>query len=324
MARIRTVNMTPTELRTWAKDDRSNLTGTPSTEHYLHVLPGLLELSRWDADAETKVRFVENLNQAHLARNPLFEDEVQHSGWSQSHLALLCRGHDPSKPSSCVYSEDQHWLIEHPGAAVRRRNPKRSFEEDEDFWGLDEGSVFDEEKLEASREEGAARARAFIAEKQRVAEKIAYAKERAAMPRPHLREPSGRRFEGNSFRELTRIFRELEKGREDATDEFIDNGSVFDHYAGDRLLYQLMLPCVGAAPRKIDSTYREIARLYEHLENILENWDRLPTGHGKQSTWYLTFYMRLLLAFGCLLDVLGQSEEALLKTYQDFYAPYEY
>jgi hypothetical protein len=147
-----TVNMTPGELRAWAKDPRHRLAGNVGNRtgwKSLTRIPDLLEKprSKWtDQDPKnlkthevlrmsdwTFARKVGNFNWRHIKsdKDKLFGREVGRSGYSKRHIGLLNWGHDPGKPDSPIYEDDLAWLDENPGAYQRRKgredNPTSPF-----------------------------------------------------------------------------------------------------------------------------------------------------------------------------------------------------
>ena len=111
-----TVNMNHKELADWLENPR-NLLASLETGHI-----SLRRLVQGDHHTDPAfARKVDNFNNRHAAQGRLFGQEVGHSGWSKRAIALRNWGHDPSKPSSPLYSADQDWLADHAGTAQRRK-----------------------------------------------------------------------------------------------------------------------------------------------------------------------------------------------------------
>jgi hypothetical protein len=111
-----TVNMNHKELTDWLENPR-NLLASLDTGHI-----SLRRLVQGDHFIDPEfARKVDNFNNRHSAQGRLFGQEAGHSGWSKRAIALRNWGHDPSKPSSPLYSADQDWLADHAGTAQRRR-----------------------------------------------------------------------------------------------------------------------------------------------------------------------------------------------------------
>lgn len=115
-------NMTPRELRAWAKNPRHRLASTATGHASLRRLPRLLETPRreWTTADHAFARKVDAFIARHSTQAAVFGHEVARSGYSRRHIALMNWGHNPSKPSSPLRSADRHWLNDHPGAAQRR------------------------------------------------------------------------------------------------------------------------------------------------------------------------------------------------------------
>lgn len=117
------VNMSADELAAWRARGTWRLAGTTEGHRALREL----EAAKATPPAQRTERHKKRLKKAsaffarHSAQSPLFGGEVGRSGYSARHIGFLNWGHDPTKPSSSLYEQDQDWLYRHPGAAARRR-----------------------------------------------------------------------------------------------------------------------------------------------------------------------------------------------------------
>lgn len=118
------VNMSPGELRAWAKNPWHKLASTSTGLASLRRIPGLLEkrISDWTSEDYKFARKVLGFNKRHLTgkTHNLFGKPARAGvPWSKRAIALKNWGHDPSKSSSPAFEEHREWLKEHG----RKSNP---------------------------------------------------------------------------------------------------------------------------------------------------------------------------------------------------------
>jgi len=179
------VNMSPGELRAWAKNPWHKLASTSTGLASLRRIPGLLErqISDWTAADYKFARKVLGFNKRHLTgkTHNLFGKPARAGvPWSKRAIALKNWGHDPSKPSSPAFEEHREWLKEHGRKSNPRRSKKNLIDIDAMVKAIEEGRdpsdvMFRTEPRQncegLTRAECAEMQRDFLAEKKRRASK---------------------------------------------------------------------------------------------------------------------------------------------------------